>query len=311
MTGMGTRRISIRPSGLFSLAASTRFLEGFTPASYRRLSGARSEGAEPELRLAFAAEGSWQPAGVLVRQQPDGTVTGAVGGTAETAQVRAQVARILSLDVDGAAFPEVAGRDPVVGALIERYPGLRPVCFHSPYEAACWAVIGHRIQIRQAATIRARIAEELGPRVTVGGREMPAFPPPRTLLTAAVPGLPEIKVERLRGLARAALDGVLDAARLRSMQAEQALAALRELPGIGPFSAELVLIRGAGAPDCFPSSERRLHDSMAAAYGLADPGVAELQRIADRWRPYRSWVALLFRTDREDTIGEIRPRRPV
>ena len=47
-----------------------------------------------------------------------------------------QVTRILSLDVDGTGFPEVGRRDPVVGGLQARWPGLRPVGFYSPYEAA-------------------------------------------------------------------------------------------------------------------------------------------------------------------------------
>ncbi|MCZ9339301.1 DNA-3-methyladenine glycosylase 2 family protein, partial [Streptomyces sp. TRM76130] len=56
----------------------------------------------------------------------------------------ADVARILSLDVDGSGFADVAA-DPVVAGLMEQFPGLRPVCFNSPYEAAAWAVIGHRV----------------------------------------------------------------------------------------------------------------------------------------------------------------------
>jgi 3-methyladenine DNA glycosylase/8-oxoguanine DNA glycosylase len=76
--------------GPFSLAASTRFLEGFTPAGY----------------------------------------TGAA--------------------------------DPVVAGLQHRYPGLRPVGFWSPYEAAAWAIISQRIRIRQAATVKARMSEQLG-----------------------------------------------------------------------------------------------------------------------------------------------------
>ncbi|GAA1926760.1 hypothetical protein GCM10009753_70370 [Streptantibioticus ferralitis] len=58
------------------------------------------------------------------------------------------------------------------------YPGLRPVCFHSPYEAAVWAVIGHRIRMTQAATIKARLAEQHGQRVQVAGRTLRAFPTP-------------------------------------------------------------------------------------------------------------------------------------
>lgn len=124
--------------------------------------------------------------------------------------------------------------------------------------------------------------------------------------TPTGPGLTDIKVQRLHALAEAALDGEPDAARLRALPADYALAELRALPGIGPFSAELVLIRGAGHPDVFPRHEPRLHRATATAYGLGTPAaddVARLAGIADRWRPYRSGVALLLRAQAADRPG--------
>jgi DNA-3-methyladenine glycosylase II len=83
---------------------------------------------------------------------------------------------------------------------------------------------------------------------------------------------------------------------------------LKRLDGIGPFSAELILIRGSGAPDVFATAERRLHDSMTELYRLPDASPDRLARIAQGWSPYRSWVSLLIRTYREDTTGEISAR---
>ncbi|MDP9613070.1 hypothetical protein [Streptomyces demainii] len=223
-----------------------------------------------------------------------------------SAAVRAQLARILSLDVDGSGFPGLAAADPVVAGLMADYPGLRPVCFHSPYEAAAWAVIGHRVRMTQASAVKARLAERYGRRVQIAGRTLYAFPTPPVLRTITrAPGLTEVKIERLHALAEAADDGLLDAARLRAMPVDDALAALRALPGIGPFSAELILIRGAGHPDVFPRHEPRLHAAMADAYGLGATDSRDPRRlagIADRWKPYRSWVALLLRA-RAERIG--------
>jgi DNA-3-methyladenine glycosylase II len=295
----------LEPSGPFSLAASTRFLEGFAPA------GARPPSPAGHLHLAFAVEGSWAPVAVCLRQD-DGGVAGSVEGDADLDAVRAQVSRILSLDVDGSGFPEIGGRDDVIARLQGRYPGLRPVGFWSPYEAAAWAVVSQRVRIVQAAAIRQRLAEELGPVVAVHGQRLAVFPAPRRLAAAhTFPGLSPAKVERLRGLAGAALDGDLTGPRLRGGPADAALAALQRLPGIGPFSAELVLVRGAGAPDVFPSVERRLHDAMRTAYGLAPgAGVDELLAIAERWRPYRSWASFLLRAGREDEARESGGGRP-
>jgi DNA-3-methyladenine glycosylase II len=100
----------LRARGPFSLGASIRFLEGFAPAGYEGAKG------EDHLHLAFVPDGSEEPAGVCVRPARDG-VAGEIFGEADPAAVRAQVERILSLDVDGTSFPDVGRRDPVVGRL--------------------------------------------------------------------------------------------------------------------------------------------------------------------------------------------------
>src|ERR1700744_3455990 len=132
-------------------------------------------------------------------------------------------------------------------------------------------------------------------------------PAPQQLATLdAFPGLSGRKPEWLRALGRAALDGRLDTARLRARPYDQALAALTELPGIGPFAAELVLLRGAGDPDHIPAHETRLARAVALAYGLSSPpSVADLVKLSENWRPYRTWVTLLVRAQLEDETGEI------
>lgn len=297
---MTTLRLPVR--GPFSLAASTRFLEGFAPARYR---GSPDGGP---LRLAFPVEGSGGTVGVAVRQDADGGVLADVGPVLPD-RVATQLARILSLDVDGSAFPTVAAADPVVAELAERYPGLRPVCFFSPYEAACWAVLSQRSSMVGAAAVKERIAQRFGQACVVDGVRLWAFPAPDRLRAVAdeLP-VPEVKRGRLRALAEAALDGRLDGDRLRSLPAGEALAAVRELPGMGPFSAELVVVRGAGAPDVFPESEGRLHAAMAELYGLVDPSVPSLAAVAAGWAPYRSWVSLLIRADHEGRAGAVAGR---
>lgn len=295
---MDRETFRIKPEGPYSLSASIRFLEGFAPAAYER-SGADT------LRLAFIADGG---AVAGVQMKPDGeAVLGEVYGEADPESVREQVSRILSLDMDGSGFEEVGEHDPVVGRLQQRYPGLRPVCFNSPYEAAAWAIIGNRIRIVQAAKIKRRMAEELGPVVEMDGVEEHAFPGPSRLAQLEdFPGLSGRKVEWLRCLGNQAAEGKLDAGYLRSIDAGDATNELKKLPGIGDFSAELILLRGAGEPDCLPVNEPRLRRAVAMAYGLDEPpGGAELKEMAELWRPYRTWVSLYLRTMLEDGTGEI------
>jgi len=303
------KTFTLMPRGAFSLAASIKFLEGFTPAAY-------TESADAVLELAFPVEGSWRTVGVRVRQDPAGVTAEIVSpgerGAELAAAVRAQVERILSLDVDGSGFAAVGERDPVVGEVQRRYPGLRPVGFWSPYEAAAWTVIGHRIRITQATAVKARMAKELGEPVSFGDRVVYAFPSPERLTKLGMfPGLAGRKPEWLRSLAHAALDGQLDAARLRAMPHEEAMADLKKLPGIGDFSAGLILLRGAGDPDAIPGQEPRLARAVALAYGLPGPATPErLLQISENWKPYRTWVTLLLRVQLEYETGEISGRHP-
>lgn len=317
MTGIG-----IAATGPYSFAAGARFLEGFAPAAYQR----SSDGV---LRIAFPADDAASVVGAALRG-PGGPGRRDEDAPAVTAELsapagapapdpgaaRSQLARILSLDVDGSDFPAAAAGDDVASGLLRDHPGLRPVCFFSPYEAACWAVIGTRVRMAQAAKAKARIAREHGATADVAGEPVHAFPVPAVLRTLkGITGLPAAKTERLHGLADAALDGRLDAAALRALPVGEALAALRALPGIGPFGAELVLIRGAGHPDVFPRHEPRLLREMAAAYRLPDPDgdpatVDRLAEYAERWRPYRSWVAFLFRARAEERAASAAMARP-
>jgi DNA-3-methyladenine glycosylase II len=282
-----TQGFEIVPRGPFSLRAAAGF--GF----------GGSIGAPPfdgAMRLAFAVDGFDEHAGVLLRQRPDGTVQGEVAGARDVDAVREQVARILSLDHDGDQWLAVGERDAVIGRLQREHEGLRPVLFHSPYEAASWAVLSARRPPPQAAQVRHRLSDELGATFDVGGVAMAAFPLPSGLLDVqAGPGLPEEKAARLRGVAQAALDGRLDPARLRAMEPAAALAELQTLRGIGPFYAALVLVRSSGVADV-PVDEPRALAGAAHHYGLhAPPDAAAWAAMGERWRPFRTWATVLLR----------------
>ena len=273
----------LRAQGPFSLPAAAGFAVAFP--------GTQAASEDGHLRFAWAVDDDWRTVAVEVHETPTGvagTLDPDPGGSLAQA-ARRDVERILSLDVDGRAFAALADGDAVVAGLQRRHGALRPVLFFTPYEAAAWAIIGHRIRRTQAATVMRRLGAELG--------ERGAFPAPARLADLEAPqaGLTEQKVEQLRALAAAALDGRLGRDRLRAMDPDEAIEELQDLAGIGPFSAELILVRGVGAPDALPRHEQRLLRAARAAYGLPDD--ADIASVAEGWRPYRSWVSLLLRLD--------------
>jgi DNA-3-methyladenine glycosylase II len=294
------RSFTLVPRGPFSLEQAGSF--GFGP-----------RGAEPggAMRLCFAADGSGSATGVVLREAPDGTIAGEVQGETPVDDVRAQVARILSLDHDGDAWAEVGARDEVIGAVQARVPGLRPVLFHSPYEAAAWAVMVARTGRAQARSIRRALSERHGATFELAGVSMAAFPSAEALLEIDEPiaGLTNEKHLRLQGIARAELEGRLDVAHLREIGPDAAMDELQELRGIGPFSASLVVLRAVGFTDVLPVEQPMVQRAVEHAYEIADPLSAErFERLAEPWRPFRTWATVLLRVagDRDGATGRTR-----
>lgn len=283
--------IEIVPRGPFSLAAARDFAGGF-PAGIG--GGGVGEGS---ITLAFPVEGTESSAAIELWQDADGVVRGRTDASGDLLErARHQAERSLSLDHDGTGWPAVGERDPVVGRLQREHDYLRAVCFYSAYEAATSFVIGQRISRRQAAAIKRTLGERLGDRPTIAGVEVPAFPRPSRLLELTdAPGLNAEKVRRLHGLAQAALDGRLDTERLRAMPEGEALAALQQLPGVGPFTANGVLYRGCGVADGVPAADELGQTVIHDLYGLDRVTPEDVSRISDAWRPYRMWAVVLLR----------------
>jgi len=290
---------SFRPSGPYDLAGQSEFFGGWPTLD--------EDGA---IVVACPLEGWQGSAAVLVRQDsPEALnleVFGADGGHAD--QAVAQVLATLSLDVDADAWPDVGRREKQIGELQVKYGFLRPVLFCSPYEAAANFIIGHRISMKQGRAIRARMAEDIGTKIDVQGKVFAAFPDPATLLTLSeFPGLNSTKLERLHGVAEAALAGTLDRAYLRQLPAQDAMQTVMRIDGVGPFFAAGIVNRGAGLVDDVTDDDLTKY-AVKVAYGLAEqPDQAEVLRIAENWRPYRMWTVVLLHVWLRREVGL--PRR--
>ncbi|HLZ31606.1 MAG TPA: DNA-3-methyladenine glycosylase 2 family protein [Chloroflexota bacterium] len=280
-------RFRLEPSGPFSLTEANRYFGGWPTLA-----------SDPAaIAMAFPVEGWRTSAAVVVRQEASGALTGEVhhsaGEDADAAWRTALAA--LSADADGSGYAAVGERDPVIGGLQAHFGMVRPVCFHTPYEAGSALVIGHRLSILQTRAIRKRMAEEHGDALAIADQRFHAFPRPQVLLGldrfGAVFGE---KMERVHGLAEAALAGRLDRDRLRHMPYADALADLRSLRGVGAFIAQGILIRGASLADEV-SDDEVTAQAVQYAYALPElPDRATILRIAAGWRPYRAWAMVLL-----------------
>jgi DNA-3-methyladenine glycosylase II len=117
-----------------------------------------------------------------------------------------------------------------------------------------------QLSLDAGTAIVGRIVERFGERMVLDGQTWFCFPTPDSIADADPASLRETglslsKVTALQGLARMIADGSLSSAHLQSLPTPEAIAALRALPGIGPWSANLILLRGFRRLDVFPEGD--------------------------------------------------------
>jgi DNA-3-methyladenine glycosylase II len=108
-------------------------------------------------------------------------------------------------------------------------------------------------------------------------------------------GLSRPKLRHARALAEAFASNRLSADILAVLPDGPAVAAIAEIPGFGPWTAEVHLLFGLDRRDIFPAGDLALAASLAALRGLQDrPKPKELAELAKAWRPWRSMAARLL-----------------
>jgi len=194
----------------------------------------------------------------------------------------------------------------VLRSVQEAAPGLRPPLFYSPYEAAAWAVLSVRRPPRQMMTVRDRLSRAHGAVFDLAGQQLAALPTPEQMLRVeSFPGVAPDRMERLHGVARAAQEGRLDAGHLLALGPGEAMARLRQIPGIGPFYSALIVIRGTGFADVLPVGEPKLLTLVERLYNLRGPvSDEELRAVAEVWKPFRTWAAVLIRAAAQRVLGD-------
>jgi AraC family transcriptional regulator of adaptative response / DNA-3-methyladenine glycosylase II len=193
---------------------------------------------------------------------------------------------LLDLDADPVAIDELLCRDPEIAPLVGSSAGRRvPRCVDGA-ELAVRAVLGQQVSTAAARTHAARIVARSGEPVNdPGGGLTHLFPAPEAL------GETHLAMPASRRRTLAALGEALSSGRLSldpGCDRGEALSVLRELPGFGPWTIQVIAMRALGDPDAFPATDlgvRRAAESL----GLPASPVALTAR-AERWRPWRAYA---------------------
>ncbi len=186
-----------------------------------------------------------------------------------------------------AAHLAVDGR---LGAAVARCPGLRVPGAFDGFELAWRAILGQRVSVRAATTVAGRLAAGYGEPIEVGRPGLDRLSPrPERVADAGVEdlaglGLGRDRASTIKALARAVADGQLRLG--RGVDAEAAVARLREIPGIGEWTAQYIAMRALAWPDAFP------HGDLILRRRMGDPSPSGLREMAEAWRPWRSYAAM-------------------
>jgi len=214
-------------------------------------------------------------------------------GELAASELEARLRRILGLDVDPEPLLRMAATDPKLRRVARSLRGLRPPRFPDLFETVANVVPFQQVSLDAGVAATRRLVEQFGASFEHEGHRWHTFPRASTIAGADLAlikgtGLSLKKAETLQYIARQIEEGVLREREFDALSSAQASERLQVLPGIGPWSAGLILLRGFGRLDVFPPGD------AGAARGLgqlmnASPGKA-LERILARYGEQRGYL---------------------
>ncbi len=186
------------------------------------------------------------------------------------------------------ALAHLRAADPVMADILDTVGPLEYRVDADVWRSLVGSIVGQQLSVKAAATIRGRVAAL--------GRA--GFPTPGEILSTPEDvlrgcGLSRAKVAYVQDGARAWASGEFEPHLLHDLADEEVIERLVHLRGVGRWTAEMVLIFSLGRPDVLAVDDLGIRVATQRAYGLSErPGRAELVRIGEAWRPFRSYASL-------------------
>ncbi len=216
-----------------------------------------------------------------------------------------QMRWMLGTDQELASFYDLAQSDPALAGLVSQFPGLHLPRTATLFEALTLAILGQQISASVARMMRMLLIERFGARAEFDGSTFYAFPTPEAVLASSLEELRTLKLtqrkaEYIHVIAAAALEPGW--AELPELPDDEFVARLTSLRGVGKWTAQWVLVRGLARPNALPLGDLALRRGVSRLYSpSATPAKAgtltdaEVEQLAERWRPWRSYAtAYLF-----------------
>jgi 3-methyladenine DNA glycosylase/8-oxoguanine DNA glycosylase len=202
----------------------------------------------------------------------------------------------LGLEIDVRPFYRAFREDPMIGRSLRMRPWLRPSRRPEPFEALAFAICEQLIEYERAAAIERRIIHRLGPRHDLGaGWALRDWPSAAQLAGASPASLQSLDLGASRaialiGAAREILRGRLN---LHEGDHESGWRRLRAIPGIGPWTVEMLALHGQGREDQVPAGDLGLLRAVGRLLSGGDPNAfAEEAEVRAFFARYGQWAGL-------------------
>lgn len=233
------------------------------------------------------------------------------------AAVTQALERLLGLHVDLTEFYRFAARQRRLGPLARRFRGMKPPRFESVFEAAINAIACQQVTLSLGIRLLSDLAATFGAALHGGGHggegdgEVHAFPRPADLARLSPPDLRPLGFSRQKGramieLARSIAEERLDLEQLATLTDEEALERLREIRGVGRWTAEYVLLRGMGRTHVFPGDDVGARNNLRRWLDLAEPlGYEEVRATLSGWDDYSGLLYFHLLLDRLAESGDL------
>lgn len=209
-------------------------------------------------------------------------------------QIIARLRRVFDLAADPQVIAAHLSEDPLLVPLLSERPGLRVPGAWDGFELAVRALLGQQISVAAARTLAGRLVAQFGEALTVDSSGFPAlthvFPQASALAGAdlAQIGLPKTRAAALGALATEVASCPAIFGPHASL--DEAIARLRQLAGVGEWTAHYIAMRELREADAFPAADLGLIRAVAKLTGETPTPKALLAR-AERWRPWRAYAA--------------------
>jgi DNA-3-methyladenine glycosylase II len=201
------------------------------------------------------------------------------------------------LDTNLTPFYEMAQADPLLKVPVEEFYGLRVIGIPDLFEALCWGVLGQQINLGFAYTLKKQFVEKFGDSIEWNGHKYWIFPTYQQIALLTPIDLADIKMtlkksEYIIGIAKLMASGALSKEKLMGMttfkEVEKSLIKIR---GIGPWTANYVLMRCLRFPTAFPIDDVGLINAIKAITAMdRKPTKEEILELSIPWKNWEAYA---------------------